>query len=194
MKLIRSLVSKNIDRVWEELLNSEASRSRAINANIREIKEALRRRYGEAANACERSLQAIAVDLAALDGELESQIVQIETLANRISEIMTQQLPMIANLEQDCKDAGCEESDYTVYTTDDLEFEGTLVKEAVAKKKAFVNNQVRLFTLIRSVECIVQPDETRLRLLHGQRRSSHRPNWRNLNLLSGISIKTKQTS
>lgn len=58
---------------------------------------------------------------------------------------MIQRLPMIGSLEQDCKDAGCEESDYTVYTTDDLDFEATLVKEAVAKKKAFVNNQVRCF-------------------------------------------------
>lgn len=136
------------------MLTGEASRSRSINANIREIKEALRRKYGEAANACERSLQAIAIDLAALDGELESQTVQIEKLANRISEIMTQQLPMIAKLEQDCKDAGCEESDYTVYTTDDLEFEATLVKEAVAKKKAFVNNQVRLPGLSLTSVCM----------------------------------------
>lgn len=149
---ISSFLLQDIDGVWEELLNGEASRSRSINANIREIKEGLRRTYGEAANACERSLQAIAIDLAALDGDLEGQTVQIERLAHRISEIMTQQLPMIANLEQDCKDAGCEESDYTVYTTDDLDFEATLVREAVTKKKAFVENQVGKELVHRAIQ------------------------------------------
>lgn len=102
----------------------------------------MRIRYAEAANACERLLQSISVDLASLDGPLEGQLTRIEALAVRVSEVITDQLPMIGKLEQDCKDAGCEESDYTVYTADDLDFEAGLVKEAVAKKKAFVNNQV----------------------------------------------------
>jgi hypothetical protein len=133
---------QDIDRCWGELLTGEANRSRAINANIREIKEGLRRKYADAANACERTLQSIALGLASLDGPLESQLSHIEDLTTRIGEIMAESLPVIAHLEQDCKDAGCEESDYTVYTTDDLEFEATLVKDAVAKKKAFVKNQV----------------------------------------------------
>ncbi|KAK9898107.1 hypothetical protein P389DRAFT_65766 [Cystobasidium minutum MCA 4210] len=132
----------DIDNAWQDLRSGEANRSRAINANIREIKEGLRIRYAEAANACERLLQSISVDLASLDGPLEGQLTRIEALAVRVSEVITDQLPMIGKLEQDCKDAGCEESDYTVYTADDLDFEAGLVKEAVAKKKAFVNNQI----------------------------------------------------
>lgn len=56
-------------------------------------------------------------------------------------------LPEILKAEKECQDANVEESDYTVYTYEDLEFETGLVKEAVAKKKAFLENQVRSPTL-----------------------------------------------
>lgn len=44
-----------------------------------------------------------------------------------------------------------EESDYTVYTYEDIEFETGLVKEALSKKKAFIENQVGP-TLLTAVE------------------------------------------
>lgn len=144
---------QDIDACWRKLLTGEADRSRTINANIRAIKERLRRKYADAANQCERSLQAISLDLAGLDGSLESQLGRIGSLAERIQSIVQSDLPYISSLEQECKDASCEESDYTVYTTDDLDFETTLVKEAVAKKKAFVNNQVRSPPLFKLLQC-----------------------------------------
>lgn len=186
--------TQDIDRMWAELLSGEAGRSRSINANIREIKEDLRRKYGEAANACERSLQSIAIDLAALDGELEGQLVQIDNLASRISEIMTHHLPMIGSLEQDCKDAGCEESDYTVYTTDDLEFEASLVKEAVAKKKAFVNNQVSKPSTTSARQDGLAYLSLLFRSLLGQPQSSRLLSLRNSNLRSVTSTKIKRIS
>ena len=50
--------------------------------------------------------------------------------------------------ENECHAANIEESDYTVYTYEDLEFEAGLVKEAIAKKKAFINNQVSVITSV----------------------------------------------
>lgn len=134
---------QDLDRCWEDLLAGEAAQSRAINANIREIKESLRRRFGVLANSCEAALQGVSVDLAALDGALEAQLAAVAKLQERVAQVVRESLPAILKAEQECHAANVEESDYTVYTYEDLEFETGLVKEAVAKKKAFLENQVR---------------------------------------------------
>lgn len=116
------------------------------------IKESLRRKFADLANSCEKSLQAITLDLAAVGGPLESQLEAIRGLIQRISCLRAETLPSILSAETDCEAANIEESDYTVYTYEDLEFESGLVRDAVNKKKAFVENQVRCLVLSHSVD------------------------------------------
>jgi hypothetical protein len=144
--LVLIVVEQDLDKCWEDLLKGEAARSRAINANIREIKESLRRRFGVLANSCEAVLQGVSVDLAALDGALEAQLSSIAKLQERVGKVVKESLPEILGAEQECHAANVEESDHTVYTYEDLEFETGLVREAVAKKKAFLENQVSLLS------------------------------------------------
>ena len=49
----------------------------------------------------------------------------------------------IKELDAQCTEANIEENDYTVFTVDDLKFELDLVQQAVNKKTAFIENQVR---------------------------------------------------
>jgi hypothetical protein len=56
---------------------------------------------------------------------------------------MQESLQMIHILDQECIEANTEENDYTVYSLEDLSFGLDLVKEAVQKKSAFIQNQVR---------------------------------------------------
>lgn len=142
---------QDLDKCWEDLLAGEAARSRAINANIREIKEALRRRFGLLANSCEAALQGVAVDLAGLDGAPEAQLTALSKLQERVFKVVQESLPAILRTEQECHAANVEESDHTVYTYEDLDFETGLVKEAVAKKKAFLENQASGSTHTNSV-------------------------------------------
>jgi hypothetical protein len=51
-------------------------------------------------------------------------------------------LDKIAKAEQDCNDANVDENDYTVFTFQDLQFEFDLVRQALAKKHLFIENQV----------------------------------------------------
>ncbi|CAD6582316.1 MAG: hypothetical protein CYPHOPRED_001893 [Cyphobasidiales sp. Tagirdzhanova-0007] len=132
----------DLDLCWENLLIGEAARSRAINANIRQIKEDLRRRFADLAHQCEMALQSVSLELSALDAALESQSSTVSSLSSHISQIFSESLPQIYKAEQECHAANVEESDYTVYTYEDLEFEAGLVREAIAKKKAFVDNQI----------------------------------------------------
>jgi len=54
-------------------------------------------------------------------------------------------LDEIAKAEQDCNNANVDENDYTVFTFQDLQFEFDLVRQALAKKNLFIENQVRTF-------------------------------------------------
>ena len=55
-------------------------------------------------------------------------------------------LAAVSAAEAECNAANVEENDYTIFTFQDLEFELELVVQSIAKKIAFIDNQVRLLT------------------------------------------------
>ncbi|KAI0087028.1 calponin homology domain-containing protein [Irpex rosettiformis] len=131
----------DLDAAWKALLSSEAKRSRAINAQIREIKETLRKRFADLANDFEKSISVISSELTAIEGPLEEQQEQIKHLQVRLP-ALAETLATIAGVEQECQDANVEENDYTVFTYRDLEFEHELVVQSVSKKITFIDNQI----------------------------------------------------
>lgn len=137
----RGLAPSDIDAAWKELLGSEAQRSRAINAEIRKIKETLRKRYAKLANDFEQSLHLVSVELAGLLGPLESQQHQAQVIQTRIPEL-SESLDAVAVAEAECEAANVEENDYTVFNCQDLAFEFELLIQSIAKKIAFIDNQL----------------------------------------------------
>ncbi|KAH7103321.1 calponin homology domain-containing protein [Auriculariales sp. MPI-PUGE-AT-0066] len=135
------LLPQDIDVEWRRLEESEATRSRAINAQIRQIKEALRKAFAELANDFERQLRKLSLELAALEGSLEDQQAAAKDIQTRLSP-MTSRLTAIADAEASCAAANIEENDYTVFSHADLEFELGLVAANVTKKLAFIDNQI----------------------------------------------------
>jgi hypothetical protein len=55
----------------------------------------------------------------------------------------------VSGAEEECGAANVEENDYTVFTGQDLAFELELVVQAVGKKIAFIDNQVRCRPALR---------------------------------------------
>lgn len=55
----------------------------------------------------------------------------------------------VGHAESECLAANVDENDYTVFTTQDLEFELELVVQSIVKKLAFIDNQVRDRSLAR---------------------------------------------
>ncbi|KAF7795394.1 hypothetical protein EIP86_006552 [Pleurotus ostreatoroseus] len=131
----------DLEAAWNALLSSEARRSRAINAQIREIKESLRKKFAELANSFERRLSAISSELAAIEGPLEEQEEQVQRLQTRMP-ALADALADIAKVEEDCQAANIDENDYTVFTYQDLEFEHELVVQSISKKISFIGNQI----------------------------------------------------
>ena len=55
---------------------------------------------------------------------------------------LTAQLSEVTQAEEECNAANVDENDYTVFTTQDLQFELELVQQSVSKKISFIDNQV----------------------------------------------------
>lgn len=131
----------DLDVAWTRLLKSEAHRSRAINAQIREIKESLRVKYADLANAFAERLRDIGIELASVDGPLEVQQEKVARLNARIPTV-SQAFDNVVRAESECAAANIDENDYTVFTCQDLEFELHLLEQAIAKKTSFLENQI----------------------------------------------------
>ncbi|KAI0081627.1 actin cross-linking [Panus rudis PR-1116 ss-1] len=131
----------DLDAAWSALLESEARRFRAINAQIREIKEDLRKRFATVANEFESRLRSISQELAAIEGPLEEQQDRVKQLQTRIPDMM-QDLRDVEAVEEECQAANVEENDYTIFTYPDLAFELELVVQSISKKIAFIDNQI----------------------------------------------------
>ncbi|CAG8495259.1 3574_t:CDS:10 [Acaulospora colombiana] len=135
------LTLADLDEVWRGLLNAEAQRYKIINDKIREIKESLRRSFARSANEFQRNLESISQPLAKLDGELDAQLSIVKDLSSKLKPLETS-LGHIEDLDVQCNEANIEENDYTVFSVDDLRFELGLVQQSIAKKTAFIENQI----------------------------------------------------
>lgn len=131
----------DVDRAWNELLKAEAARSRAINAEIRQIKDNLRHKFADLANNFEKRLRLMSSELVSIEGPLEEQIEQVRLLQARIPPF-SETLEAVIAAEDDCRAANVDENDYTAFTVEDLRFELELVTGSIAKKLAFMDNQI----------------------------------------------------
>lgn len=158
---------QDIDDAWEVLLASEAQRSRAINAQIREydihrelvaeeansrdrIQETLRKKFAELVDGFRERLRAVSLELSAVEGPLEEQQRQTEKIQTRIP-ALSDALTTVEAAEAECVAAKVEENDYTVFTCQDLEFELELVVQSIAKKISFIDNQACVTLLQTSI-------------------------------------------
>ncbi|PIL22765.1 hypothetical protein GSI_15459 [Ganoderma sinense ZZ0214-1] len=131
----------DVDRAWNELLKAEAARSRAINAEIRQIKDSLRHKFADLANNFEKRLRLMSSELVSIEGPLEEQVKQVRLLQARIPPF-SETLEAVIAAEDECRAANVDENDYTAFTVEDLRFELELVTGSIAKKLAFIDNQI----------------------------------------------------
>ncbi|KXN81804.1 Alpha-actinin-like protein 1 [Leucoagaricus sp. SymC.cos] len=134
------LTLADVDAAWKCLLDGEAKRSRYINAQIREIKESLRKKFAKIANDFEQRLYDISRELASIEGPLQSQHERVKEIETRIPNL-SEALADVAAVDAECEAANVEENDYTILTHQDLAFELELVVHSISKKIAFIDNQ-----------------------------------------------------
>ncbi|GAM36113.1 alpha-actinin [Talaromyces pinophilus] len=129
------------DRDWEGLMKEEHERSQLINETIRDIKNKLRRSFADKANDFALTLKTLTLAISGLEGDVEDQLTHVKRLNDNLPPLDAF-LETIADLEEQCAEANIDENDYTTYTLDELSYELGLVKSSVAKKLAFLENQM----------------------------------------------------
>ncbi|KAH9820237.1 calponin homology domain-containing protein [Melampsora americana] len=154
---------EDLELFWQELLATEAKRSRSINARIQQIKEDLRIRFADLANSFEGQLHSLSLELVALAGPLDEQLSRVKEIQSSLGESVSHSLTQVRQAEQDCIDANVEENDHTIYTADDLEFETEEVRKAAARKIAFVENQIVSAGMTKLTPAQIEEFETTFR-------------------------------
>ncbi|CRG87243.1 Alpha-actinin-like protein 1 [Talaromyces islandicus] len=129
------------DQEWESLMKDEHERSQLINEAIRDIKNKLRRSFADKANDFALTLKTLTLAISGLEGEVDDQLAHVQRLSDNLPPLDAY-LETIADLEEQCAEANIDENDYTMYTLDELAYELGLVKSSVAKKLAFLENQM----------------------------------------------------
>lgn len=104
------------------------------------IQETLRKKFAALADGFRERLRAVSLELSAVEGPLEEQQRQIESIQTRIP-ALSEALETVEAAEAECVAAKVEENDYTIFTCQDLEFELELVVQSIAKKISFIDNQ-----------------------------------------------------
>jgi len=100
-------------------------------------------------------LRAVSLELSAVEGPLEEQQHQIESIQTRIP-ALSEALEDVEAAEAECVSAKVEENDYTVFTCQDLEFELELVVQSIAKKISFIDNQAYIYFLPSAVLFLIE--------------------------------------
>jgi len=114
---------------------------------------------------------------------LQSQQGQVKEIQIRIP-ALSETLAGVSVVEEECEAANVEENDYTIFTYQDLAFELELVVQNIAKKIAFIDNQVRGSSVIDAIA------DDFPRLYHGTIRISHLLSSSSLRAHSGTLVGT----
>lgn len=105
------------------------------------IKNALRKSFADKANDFAMALNTMQLAISGLEGDVEDQLHHVRKLSDNLPPLDAY-LEKIAEVDAKCQEANIEENDFTTYTYDELCYELSLVKSSVAKKLAFLDNQM----------------------------------------------------
>ena len=132
---------ETLDTAWAGLMKAERDRSQIINETIRDIKNALRKSFADKANDFALALNTLGTSISGLEGEVEDQLEHTKEISKSLAPL-DEYLNLIAAIDEQCAEANIEENDFKTYTYDELEYELSLVRNAVSKKLAFLENQM----------------------------------------------------
>ncbi|EPY53006.1 alpha-actinin [Schizosaccharomyces cryophilus OY26] len=131
----------DLEREWKDFLTEEADRSKLINTRMREIKESMRISFAERANSFSKMLSTISNEISNLQGEWRDQLEHVEFLQEHLGPLEIE-LASVKVHSDNCKEAGIEENDYTLFSYDDLEHEYSVTAEIIAHKIKYLQNEI----------------------------------------------------
>jgi Ca2+-binding EF-hand superfamily protein len=144
------LAPADVTNNFQNLLHAEANRRTALNQNMRNILEELRKGFANLANPYYQTLTGLKDLLAKEEGSLESQLSFYNGKSAELN-AHSKGLPAVQASEQKCLDANIEDNEYTEHTYDDLEFETSQVQKAYQKRIVHLESEIAAASESRNV-------------------------------------------
>jgi len=134
----------------ESLQAAERVRRTALNHNLRNILDGLRKNFATPANALAQHLANLKRALAATSGNLNEQFTFCQSKQSELDSL-ADQLPLIQSAELQQLAANIEDNEYSDHTFDDLAFEFEQLKKNFAKKLSFIETQIQAEAASRTI-------------------------------------------
>jgi Ca2+-binding EF-hand superfamily protein len=144
------LAPSDVSQNFSGLYASESKRRTALNSNMRNILEELRKGFANLANPYYESLTALKSSLSKEDGSLEDQLAFFNNQVGKLSSL-SQQLSGVSSAEQKCNNANIEDNEYTEHSYDDLDFETSQLQKAFQKKVIYLESEIAAASENRNV-------------------------------------------
>jgi Ca2+-binding EF-hand superfamily protein len=138
----QGLSLQDVDHNLDDLLRAERERRKALNANLRNILESIRKAFANVANDLHGQLQAVKSTLSDTSGDLQTQLSRYETLRGDLQNL-SNKLPEVEAAERTSNEANIDDNEYTDHTYDDLQFEHEQLSKLVGKRIVFVEAQIQ---------------------------------------------------
>lgn len=134
------LSPSDLNELWSRLTASEQGRLDALRENLKNVKENMRRWFGELANVFSKYLadQQAAVNL--ISGELEDQIAQLDSLQAQLSAAGPAKLEELQDANGRLSQAGILDNSYTEFTVEELSLLYDEALAVLANKRQLVDN------------------------------------------------------
>jgi len=144
------LAPADVTHNFSGLQSAEVSRRTALNKNMRDILEDLRKGFANIANPYYDSLQALKATLSKEDGSLEDQLTFFNNQASKLTSL-SGGLGAVQSSEQKCLDANIDDNEYTEHSYDDLDFETSQLHKAFQKKIIYLESEIAAASESRNV-------------------------------------------
>jgi Ca2+-binding EF-hand superfamily protein len=144
------LAPSDVTNNFQGLQHAEVQRRTALNQNMRNILEELRKGFANVANPYYDSLSALKATLSKEDGSLEEQLSFFNNQTSKLHNLQGGLGPIQA-AEQKCLDANVDDNEYTEHSYDDLDFETSQLQKAFQKKIIYLESEIAAASESRNV-------------------------------------------
>jgi len=144
------LATIDVEGNIENLIQAERQRRAALNSNLRQILDALRKAFADPANAMAQAMARLKSALAEAQGDLQTQLSHCQSNQSELSSLASQ-LPVVQGAESQCDAANIDDNEYSDHTYDDLAFEHQQISKNYAKKISFLQAQIEAEAQSRSI-------------------------------------------
>ncbi|GAA5972877.1 hypothetical protein JCM11641_003984 [Rhodosporidiobolus odoratus] len=135
----------DVQEKWDELCEAELGQNREINGLIRRVQREARIRFALEANSLQLRVREVTAELGTISGALDTQLDLLASLTAKHLPHLRSSLSSLSAAEEACRE--CDAfidgvDDTSITSSQELQWEISLLEEKIGRRKNFVENQI----------------------------------------------------